>query len=206
MGDRHGGRGELGMQRLSVFTRLRRPPTEQTTSAGHRSGFRIAAAWVTTVLAFLLVWFALVGPNWFGGLTPGAFVRIPLEALLFVGAVLLLPPRAGRIAAVAFGVGLGLLAMVKVLDMAFFAALSRPFDPMVDWGYFGSAVGVLGDSIGRTDAILATAAAALAAVAVLVFAPLSVLRLTRIVGRHRTTSLRAITALARVSDDHGVGR
>jgi hypothetical protein len=150
---------------------------------------------VTTVLAFLLVWFALVGPNWFGGLTPGAFVRIPLEALLFVGAVLLLPPRAGRIAAVAVGVALGLLAMVKVLDMAFFAALSRPFDPIVDWGYFGSAVGVLGDSIGRTHAIVATAAAALAAVAVLVFAPLSVLRLTRIVGRHRTTSLRAITAL-----------
>jgi hypothetical protein len=183
------------MQGLSVFTRLRQSPTEQPTSAGRRSGFRTAAAWVTTVLAFLLVWFALVGPNELGGLTPGAFVRIPLEALLFVGAVLLLPPRAGRIAAVAVGVALGLLAIVKVLDMAFFAVLSRPFDPEVDWGYFGSAVGVLGDSIGRTDAIVATAAAALAAVAVLVFAPLSVLRLTRIVGRHRATSLRAITAL-----------
>ena len=187
--------GKLGMQGLSVFTRLRRPPTEQPTSAGHRSGFRTAAAWVITVLACLLVWFALVGPNELGGLTPGAFVRIPLEALLFVGAVLLLPPRAGRIAAVAVGVALGLLAIVKVLDMAFFAALSRPFDPEVDGGYFGSAVGVLGDSIGRTDAIVATAAAALAAVAVLVFAPLSVLRLTRIVGRHRATSLRAVTAL-----------
>ena len=131
MGERHAGRVELGMQGLSVFTRLRQPPTEQTTSAGHRSGFRTAAAWVTTVLACLLVWFALVGPNELGGLTPGAFVRIPLEALLFVGAVLLLPPRAGRISAVAVGVALGLLAMVKVLDMAVFAALSRPFDPMV---------------------------------------------------------------------------
>jgi hypothetical protein len=150
---------------------------------------------VTTVLACLLVWFALVGPNELGGLTPGAFVRIPLEALLFVGAVLLLPPRAGRIAAVAVGVALGLLAIVKVLDMAFFAALSRPFNPEVDGSYFGSAVGVLGDSIGKTDAIVATAAAALAAVAVLVFAPLSVLRLTRIVGRHRAASLRAVTAL-----------
>ena len=183
------------MQGLSVFTRLRRPPTEQPTSAGHRSGFRTAAAWVTTILACLLVWFALVGPNYLGGLTPDAFVRIPIEALLFVGAVLVLPPRAGRIAAVAVGVALGLVAILKVLDMAFFAVLSRPFDPEVDWGYFGSAVGVLGDSIGRTDAIVATAAAALAAVAVLVFAPLSVLRVTRIVRRHRATSLRAITAL-----------
>lgn len=197
MGERHGGRGELGMQGLSVFTRLRRPPTEQPVpgSAGHRSGFRTAVAWVITVLACLLVWFALVAPNEFGGLTPGAFVRIPLEALLFVGAVLLLPPRVGRIAAVAVGVALGPLAIVKVLDMGFSAALSRPFDPEVDASYFGSAVGVLGDSIGRTDAIVATAAAALAAVAVLVFAPLSVLRLTRIVGRHRATSLRAVTAL-----------
>jgi len=157
--------------------------------------FRTAAAWVVTVLACLLVWFALVAPNELGRLTPGAFVRIPLEALLFVGAVLVLPPRAGRIAAVAVGVALGLLAIVKVLDMGFSAALSRPFDPEVDGSYFGSAVGVLGDSIGRTDAIVATAAAALSAVAVLVFAPLSVLRLTRIVGRRRATSLRAVTAL-----------
>jgi hypothetical protein len=183
------------MQGLSFFTRLRRPPTEQPTFAGHRSGFRTAAAWVTTVLAFLLVWFALVGPNELGGLTPEEFVRIPLEALLFVGAVLLLPPRARRIAAVAVGVALGLLAIVKVLDMGFSAALGRPFDPEVDGSYLGSAVGVLGDSIGRTDAIVATTAAALAAVAVLVFAPLSVLRLTRIIGRHHAASLRAITAL-----------
>ena len=201
------------MQGLSVFTRLIRPPSEQPTagdpsdvlsegspgdeeagSAGHRSGFRTAAAWVVTVLACLLVWFALVAPNELGRLTPGAFVRIPIEALLFVGAVLVLPPRAGRIAAVAVGVALGLLAIVKVLDMGFTAALGRPFDPEVDWSYVGSAVDLLGDSIGRTDAIVATAAAALAVVAVLVFAPLSVLRLTRIVGRHRATSLRAVTA------------
>jgi hypothetical protein len=195
MGEQDRGLRGLGTQGLSIFTRLRQPTAEQPTSAGHRSGFRTAAAWVTTVLAFLLVWFALVGPNELGGLTPGAFVRIPLEALLFVGAVLLLPPRPRRIVAVAVGVAFGLLAIVKVLDMAFFAVLHRPFNPEADWGYFGPAVGVLGDSIGRTDAIVATTAAALAAIAVLVFAPLSVLRLTRIVGRHRTTSLRAITAL-----------
>lgn len=188
------------MQGLSVFTRLSRPPTEQQAagepgSAGHRSGFRTAAARVVTGLACLLVWFALVAPHELDRLTPGAFVRIPLEALLLVGAVLLLPPRAGRIAAVAVGVALGLLAIVKVLDMGFSAALGRPFDPEVDWSYVGSAVGLLGDSIGRTDAIVATAAAALAAVAVLVFAPLSVLRLTRIVGRRRAMSLRAVTAL-----------
>jgi hypothetical protein len=150
---------------------------------------------VTTVLASVLLWFALVGPNDLSGLTPGAFVRIPLEALLFVGGVLLLPPKAGRVAAVAVGAALGLLTLLKVLDMASFAALNRPFNPEVDVAYLGSAVGVLSDSIGRTDAIVAAATAAIAAVAVLVGAPLSVLRLTRILGRHRATSLRAVTAL-----------
>jgi hypothetical protein len=145
-------------------------------------------------MACLLVWFALVAPNELGRLTPGAFLRIPLEALLFVGAVLLLPPRAGRIAAMAVGLALGLVAIVKVLDMGFTAALGRPFDP-ADGGYFDSAVGLLGDSIGRTEAILAAAAAMLSAVAVLVFTPLAALRLTRILGRHRAASFRAVTAL-----------
>jgi hypothetical protein len=128
-------------------------------------------------------------------LTPGGFVHIPLEGLIFVGAVLLLPPRAGRIAAVAVGAALGLLAVVKVLDMGFSVALGRTFDPEGDVSYVGSAVSLLGDSIGRTDAILASAAAALAAVAILVLLPLSVLRLSRIVRAHRATSLRAVTAL-----------
>ena len=44
---------------------------------------------------------------------------------------------------------LGLLTVVKVLDMGFFEALDRPFDPVVDWGYLGSAVGLLVDSVGR---------------------------------------------------------
>ena len=162
---------------------------------GERPGVRTAAAGVVTLLACLLVWFALVAPNELGGLTPWAFVRLPLEALLFVGVVLVLPPRAGRLAAVAAGVALGLLAIVNILDLGFSEALGRPFDLGADVGYLGSAVGVLGDSIGRTEAIVATAAAALTAVAVLVLVPLSVLRLTRIVGRHRPRSLRVVTAL-----------
>jgi hypothetical protein len=171
------------------------PDDRESGSVGQRSWIRAAATGVTTVLACALLWFALVGPNELGGLTPGAFVRIPLEALLFVGGVLVLPPKARRVAAVAVGAALGLLAILKVLDMASFAALNRPFNPEVDAGYLGSAVGVLSDSLGRTDAIAAVIAAVLVAVAVLVGAPLSVLRLTRTLARHRVTSLRAVTAL-----------
>ena len=57
------------------------------------------------------------------------------------------------------GVVLGLLTIVKILDMGFFEALGRPFNPVLDWSYFGPAVGLLSDSIGRSDAIVSLIAA-----------------------------------------------
>ena len=97
--------------------------------------------------------------------------------------------------AILVGLVLGLLTVMKVLDMGFFAALDRPFDPVSDWSYFGSAVDLLGDSIGRTGAIVSTTGAVLLAVAVVVLLPLAVLRLTRIAAEHRTSSIRSITAI-----------
>ena len=90
---------------------------------------------------------------------------------------------------------LGLLALVKLLDMGFFVTLGRPFNPVTDWSYFGSALGLLSDSIGRPGAVVFLALAAVVGVAVLVFMPLSLARLARLVGRHRATSIRVVTAL-----------
>jgi phosphatidylglycerophosphate synthase len=163
--------------------------------AGRRGAVRSTASAGLTVLACLLVWIALVAPNEIRRLTPGAFVRIPLEGLLVVAVVLVLPPRARRLVAALVGVILGPLTIVKILDMGFFEALGRPFNPADDWGYFGSAVGLLRDSIGRTAANLSLVGAGVLVVVVLVGTPLSVLRLTRLVDRHRTTSIRAVTAL-----------
>ena len=159
---------------------------------------RTIAAGVTTVLACLLIWFALVAPNQLSHLTFGAFIRVPIEGLIVVALLLVLPTRPRRIVAAIVGVLLGLLAIVKVLDMGFIEALDRPFNPVTDWGYFGPAVGVLSDSIGRFGAIVAVVAAVLLAAAVLAFMTLSALRLTRIAARHRTTSVRTVTALGGV--------
>jgi hypothetical protein len=149
-----------------------------------------------TVLAGLLVWFALVAPNEFARLRPVAFLRIPLEGLLVVALVLVLPPRARRIVAALVGVVLGLLTIVKILDMGFFETLGRPFNPATDWSYSGTALETLRDSVGRTGANVAVVGAAVLVVAVLVLTTLSVLRLTRLAARHRTWSFRAVTALA----------
>ncbi len=94
-------------------------------AAGTRRGITIAAV--------LLVWVALVAPDDLSELTPARFARIPLEALVLVALALVLPPRGRRTAAVVFGVALGLVVVVKALDLGFHAVLDRPFEPLSDW-------------------------------------------------------------------------
>jgi phosphatidylglycerophosphate synthase len=160
-------------------------------------GRRAVAATAANALALLLVWFALVAPNQTQLLTPEAFVRIPLEGLALAGLAIVLPPRGRRVVAVVAGVLLGLLTLLKILDMAFFAAYDRPFNPVTDRGYFfrSAAIALVRDSIGPLGATLAVVGAAALVLAVLVLMPLSVRRLTGLVARHRTWSGRAVAAL-----------
>jgi hypothetical protein len=176
---------------LSFFTRFRRRPVDPGDDAPARRKHPIAGR-VATILACLLVLFALIAPNEITRLTPGAFLRIPLEGLLCVGLVLLLPARAKRIAAVPIGVILGLLAIVKIVDLGFSAVLARPFNLVFDWSLFGAAVEFLHASVGVVGAIGAAIAAAVLALAVLILMTLSILRLTRLVVRHNTTATGAV--------------
>ena len=128
-------------------------------------------------------------------MSPSAFVQIPLELVLLAVLVVVVPARAARVTAAVLGVVLGLLTVVKVLDLGFFAALNRPFDSVVDWRYLGSAVGLVDDSLGRPAAIGAVLLAALAVVGLLVLMPLALLRLVRVATRSRRRTLRAAVAL-----------
>ena len=56
---------------------------------------------------------------------------------------------------------LGLLTVFRVLDLGFHEALNRPFDPVIDWSYLDSAVGLVDDSLGRPAAVAALVGAAL---------------------------------------------
>ncbi|GAA5152782.1 hypothetical protein GCM10023321_21980 [Pseudonocardia eucalypti] len=149
----------------------------------------------TTVLAGLLVLFALLLPSETNGLDPAAFLRIPVEALLGVALVLVLPVRAGRVVAALGGLLLGLLTILKIVDLGFATVLSRPFDPVVDWSLIGSGVEFLSASMGRTGAIAAVVGAGLLAGAVLLLLTLAVLRLSRVVVRHRAAAARTAAAL-----------
>ncbi len=173
-------------------------PPPDSPAAPARARVRRVAAGVTTLLAVLLVWFALVAPNDVSQLGLTAFVRIPIEALVVLALVLVLPPRWGRAMVITVGAALGLVTVLKLLDMGFHAALDRQFNPLSDWSYLGPAVQVLGDSIGRPGAIVAVIVAAAVVLGLIVLVPLAVRRLTRLATRDQLMASRFVAAFAAV--------
>ncbi len=153
---------------------------------------------VLTVVALAIVWAALVAPIRPSLLTAGAFVRLPLEGLVVVGLALALPARARRVVPWLIGPLLGVLVLIKILDLGFFIAFDRPFNPVEDWSYLSIGVGTVRDTFGSRDADLAVAAATLIGLTALVIPALAVGRLTRVAGRHRRGSLRAVGVLTAV--------
>jgi phosphatidylglycerophosphate synthase len=149
-----------------------------------------------TLLAGAVVWAALVAPTKPWLLTPGAFVRLPLEGIVVVALAVVLPSRVRRVLPLLFGPALGLLVLVKLLDIGFFIAFDRPFNPVDDWSFFSLGVETTRETFGRTVADLTIASAVLVVAVALVLPTLAVLRLTRAAVRHRRHSLRVAAALA----------
>jgi hypothetical protein len=202
------------MPGLSLFTLLRQRPGPQRAEADEdpstdgsrrpehagadargRRRWRTVAAWATTALAGLLVWFVLIAPNRLDRLTPEALVSIPVEGLLLVALVLVLPGRAGRVVAAVAGVALGLLMLVKILDMGFSAVLDRSFDLVLDWSFFGNAMDYLTTSMGHVAAVAIAIGVVALATALIVVITLSVLRLTRVSVRNRTRAAGSLAVL-----------
>jgi hypothetical protein len=153
---------------------------------------RHVLARAVTVLAAVAVFVLLAAPRELGQLAPAAFLRIPVEAIAGVALLLVLPPRWRRRAALLGGVGLGVLAVLKVLNMGFLEFLARPFDPVFDWDRIGNAA----DLIGGPGAIWPVVAAAAVVAVVIALVTLSVVRLSRSVDRHRTGAVRAVALLS----------
>ncbi|HEX5772002.1 MAG TPA: sulfatase-like hydrolase/transferase [Nocardioidaceae bacterium] len=138
-------------------------------------------------------------PNRLEDMEPGAFVRLPVEAIVYLAIVLAVPPHLGRlrrILAVAAGVVLGLSAVFMVLDIGFVEALNRPFDPLIDWRYAGSLVETVRGAAGGGLGIVLLVLAGVLIAALLVLLPLSVVRVTHVAVRHRIPALRVVAVLA----------
>lgn len=173
-------------------------PDEAVAGGGWRGRHPAAAravTWVTTALAAMLVIFALLLPNELTRLTPGAFARIPVEGIFGAALLLVLPPRARRVAAVLAGMGLGVLTILNFLDIGFYSSLDRPFDLMLDWILFDDAQAFLRDSVGQAGAIGAVIGVVVLVLALLVLMTLAVVRLSHLMVRHSTTATRTILVL-----------
>ena len=157
---------------------------------------RRALGHVATAVALVVLWVALVAPvpaiGW--SATPLAALRVPIEGVVLLAALLVLRGRVRRWLAVVVGVLLGAMLALRVLDGVFVATLYRPFNALTDWRYAGSAHDLVGDSMGSTVALLVVAGAALLLLGLLVLVPWAVLRVGRVVERHRRAAWRVALA------------
>ncbi|MET8676672.1 sulfatase [Streptomyces sp. NPDC004647] len=173
-------------------------PDEVVAGGGRRDKYPAAAravAWATTALAAALVLSALLLPNQLTRLTPSTFARIPVEGILGAAVLLVLPPKARRVAAVLAGAGLGLLTILNLLDMGFHSVLDRPFDPVLDWILFDDAESFLRDSVGEAGAIGAVIGVVVLVLALLVLMTLAVVRLSNLMVRHSAVATRTTFVL-----------
>ena len=166
------------------------------TGAGARS--RRVLHLVTAVVSAVLVWGVLVAPDQIQRLSAGAFVRIPIEALVLVGVAQVLPARPRHTLAGVAGVLFGMITVVKILDVGFYEELGRPFDAVLDWGNLSPAIGVVRDSIGATATNVVLVVVVLALVVVVGVVAASTIHLSAVAARHRRGSLRGIAALVAV--------
>ena len=151
---------------------------------------------IVTALAAAFVWAALVAPDRLDRLTPAAFARIPIEGLVLVGLGLVLPARPRRVLAAVAGLLFGLLTVVKILDVGFYQELGRPFDPVLDWGNLGPAIGVVRDSIGRTATNVVLVLVLVALVALVALIAAATVRVGNAAAGRRRDSGRVVVALA----------
>ena len=170
--------------------------TETTEVVGDRVGLRAVSARLITALAVLLVWFSLTFPDQLSRFTLGTFFRLPIELLILVAIVLVLPPRLRRTTAIVAGLALGLLAILKIINLGFFSVLGQAFNPVTDFSYLKSAVSFLRVSAGPYRTVAIVGGAILALVALLLLVTWSVLNLTRFATEHRTSSAWTVCMLA----------
>ena len=154
-----------------------------------RTGLRVAAV--------VAVWAALVVPDAVGDLGPAAFLRLPIEGILLVALLAVIPRSPARLVAVVAGVLIAALTVAKALDAAVGGSLGRPFDPVSDIGQLGSGAGVVADSL-DVPAGLVIAGAVLLVVLFVVALVAAVLSIGGMVRGRRSRSLRVLTGLTAV--------
>jgi phosphatidylglycerophosphate synthase len=160
---------------------------------------------VVDAVAVALLWLALMLPHRPEELSVQTLLGIPLELLLFVALAVVLPPVWGRLLGVLGGMVLTTTVVLDVLDLGFYEAFDRPFNPLTDPGYAGSGLDLVHSSAGRTGQVLAVAGVILLLGGALALSIWASLRLRRAAHGSPRTWARAVVALALVWAVAGIG-
>jgi phosphatidylglycerophosphate synthase len=164
------------------------------TAAGERT--RRVLRLTVTGLSAVLVWSLLLAPDRAEQFSLTAFVRIPVEGLVLVAVALVLPPWPRRIVAGLAGFLLGLLTLIKIFDIGFYEEIGRAFNPVLDRGDLGPALGVVRDAIGATRTNIALVALCVGFVLIVFAITASAVHITTVAARNRRATARGLAALA----------
>jgi phosphatidylglycerophosphate synthase len=160
---------------------------------------------VVDALAIVLVWGALMLPHRPDELSLTTLLGIPLELLVFVALAVVLPPVWGRVVGVLGGVTLMATVVLSGLDLGFYEAFDRPFNPLTDPGYVGSGLDLVHRSAGRTGQVLAVAGVVLLVSGGLALCVWAAMRLRRAAHGAPRSWARVVVALALVWVVAGIG-
>ncbi len=166
------------------------------TGAGPRT--RRAVRIAITGLALVVLGFALLAPDRAWQFSFGAFVRIPVEALVLVAVALVLPPWPRRIVATIAGILLSLLAFDKILNIAMYEEVDRAFNPLNDWSSISPAAGVVRDAIGTTLTNVVLVAIWIGIVLLVGAITAATIHVTAVASRHRRGAVRGLAALTAI--------
>ncbi|WP_243062833.1 CDP-alcohol phosphatidyltransferase [Humibacter sp. RRB41] len=155
-----------------------------------RDDDRRAVVVVATTAAVLVLFVAALAPGLIASGSGLALLRVPVEAVLGLLVLALLPwAFARRIVAAFIAVLLVAAAVLAALDKGFETTLSRPFNIVTDWPELRDAYGVLSDSAGGFGAAGLVALLLLAVAAALVAVTWALLRIDRVLRTHRRAAL-----------------
>lgn len=146
-------------------------------------------------MAIGCAYLALVAPSTYGNMHMTALLRIPFEFVALGWLLTALPRRFSRAIGVVIGALAGVLFILKLVDVAFDAAWSRPFNPVFDFALATGGFESLQASLGDKKAIAAVVIGALLGVAVIALIAASFVRIAKLTARHRKHSWRAMAAL-----------
>jgi hypothetical protein len=199
--------------RLSLNLRRRRSPVSDPALADDAAGGSSVAQdhlprrklllWTCTGLAGLLVFTALAVPDKPGALTSLhnariSLLRLPLEGILGAAILLATPDRGRRAVAIALGAALGVLGILKVVNMGFREVLGRRFNPVLDWSLLGDGYNYLVETSGRVAAIGAAIGAIALSLAFVAVITTAVRHLADVTARHHRPARRFVAALVPV--------